>query len=289
LENLEITKSGNKRWSATSTATVFDENFLPVAGANVQGTWSGSSSGTGSCVTDFAGKCSMSKTTKGESLTFTVDNISGSGLSYDSNGNMVDDAITINKDGIIPGENLPPIADAGGPYSGEINIAIGFDGSGSIDPEGSSLTYQWDFGDGETSPESNPTHTYSSGGSYTVTLTVTDDKGKTDMDSVTATINSNETSDLSIVQISPNFMAKGQTTTIIISGNGFESNTDIQFDGQKWTPRVDSLLFIDSQTIQIEITSSSAGPSRDFVYDVIATNSNGNSFTLPNSFTVKSG
>jgi PKD repeat protein len=36
-------------------------------------------------------------------------------------------------------------------------------------------TYLWDFGDGQTSTEANPVHTYASGGSYIVTLTITND------------------------------------------------------------------------------------------------------------------
>jgi hypothetical protein len=38
-------------------------------------------------------------------------------------------------------------------------------------------TYEWDFGDGDTSTEANPVHVYRSGGDFTVTLKVTDDKG----------------------------------------------------------------------------------------------------------------
>lgn len=38
-------------------------------------------------------------------------------------------------------------------------------------------TYSWDFGDGETSTEQNPTHTYESYGEYTVKLSVTGDGG----------------------------------------------------------------------------------------------------------------
>lgn len=38
-------------------------------------------------------------------------------------------------------------------------------------------TYSWDFGDGETSTEQNPTHTYESYGKYTVKLTATGDGG----------------------------------------------------------------------------------------------------------------
>jgi hypothetical protein len=108
------------------------------------------------------------------------------------------------------------------------------------------------------------------------------------MDASIAVISSSETSNLSILEISPNSMIKGQVTTIIISGSEFEPSTTIQFSGAKWPPSVKSSMIIDSQTLQIEVTRSTAGPNRDFVYDVIATNSNGNSFTLPNSFTVTS-
>ncbi|OGN89747.1 MAG: hypothetical protein A2158_04445 [Chloroflexi bacterium RBG_13_46_14] len=48
--------------------------------------------------------------------------------------------------------------------------------SGGIAP----YSYLWDFGDGETSTDENPTHSYDSSGYYTVSLTVTDDRGNTD-------------------------------------------------------------------------------------------------------------
>ena len=41
-------------------------------------------------------------------------------------------------------------------------------------------TYEWDFGDGDTSTEDVPVHAYNSAGKYTVSLTVTDDRGNTD-------------------------------------------------------------------------------------------------------------
>ncbi len=41
-------------------------------------------------------------------------------------------------------------------------------------------SYQWDFGDGSTSTESHPLHAYRSDGTYTVVLTVTDDRGGED-------------------------------------------------------------------------------------------------------------
>ena len=47
----------------------------------------------------------------------------------------------------------------------------------SNDPDGSVVAWFWDFGDGSTSTERNPTHSYDSPGTYTVVLTVTDNDG----------------------------------------------------------------------------------------------------------------
>jgi len=64
------------------------------------------------------------------------------------------------------------IADANGPYYGDIDKEIQFTGTvfGGIPP----YTYHWDFGDGNESEEQNPRHTYTNIGNYTVTFTVTD-------------------------------------------------------------------------------------------------------------------
>lgn len=50
--------------------------------------------------------------------------------------------------------------------------------STSTNPAGSGpLTYNWDFGDGNSSTQANPTHTYTAGGTFGVTLTVTNNCG----------------------------------------------------------------------------------------------------------------
>jgi outer membrane protein assembly factor BamB len=82
----------------------------------------------------------------------------------------------------------PPVADANGPYTGTEGIPVTFDASGSYDPDGTIISYEWNFGDSTTGTGVNPTHTYTQYGTYTVTLTVTDNLGETDTDTTTATI-----------------------------------------------------------------------------------------------------
>lgn len=50
-------------------------------------------------------------------------------------------------------------------------------------------TYSWDFGDGESSAEPSPSHTYVANGSYIVSLTVTNESGSDDSESVLEIIN----------------------------------------------------------------------------------------------------
>jgi PKD repeat protein len=78
---------------------------------------------------------------------------------------------------IIVTTNEPPVADAEGPYTGITDEVIAFNGSSSFDPDGVITAWSWEFGDGNTSIEESPTHRYSSEGRYTITLTVTDNRG----------------------------------------------------------------------------------------------------------------
>jgi PKD repeat protein len=58
-------------------------------------------------------------------------------------------------------------------------LVCNFSAVGSADPNtGDSITYLWNFGDNATSTSAATSHTYASGGTYTVTLTTTDGWGK---------------------------------------------------------------------------------------------------------------
>jgi hypothetical protein len=83
--------------------------------------------------------------------------------------------------------NLPPVANAGGPYVGSTGQPVQFSSAGSMDPDaGQTLTYSWAFGDGGTDNSANPAHTYAVPGNYLATLIVTDN-GSPALSSVPAT------------------------------------------------------------------------------------------------------
>ncbi|MBE3101190.1 MAG: PKD domain-containing protein, partial [Firmicutes bacterium] len=72
--------------------------------------------------------------------------------------------------------NLAPTANAGGPYTGKVGQSTTFDGSKSTDSDGSIKDYLWDFGDGASGSGISPSHTFQAADTYTIKLTVVDDK-----------------------------------------------------------------------------------------------------------------
>ncbi len=108
--------------------------------------------------------------------------------------------------------NNPPVADVNGPYNGTENVAVEFDGSGSYDPDNDLLTYAWSFGDGSPGVGVNPTHIYTTVGTYTVTLVVNDGKVNSDPSITAVTIA--ESSGLPVVDVGPDqSVLVGETVT----------------------------------------------------------------------------
>jgi len=90
----------------------------------------------------------------------------------DSGGKSSSDSINVTI-GFVTG-NSPPIADFDSIVAG---LKVTFTDSSTDD--GTIVSWLWDFGDGKTGTAQNPRHRYSSGETYTVILTVTDDDGAT--------------------------------------------------------------------------------------------------------------
>ena len=114
-----------------------------------------------------------------------------------------------------------PIAVPGGPYTGNVNVPVVFDGSGSYDSDGGDLaSYTWDFGDGSTETGMSVSHTYTVANTYTVSLTVVDDEGTSSTNSTTATISSAGVLDLDITSLTvTNSVRVGSAVSVKLSVN----------------------------------------------------------------------
>nr|MDT0657493.1 ThuA domain-containing protein [Micromonospora sp. DSM 115978] len=88
----------------------------------------------------------------------------------------------------VAGERAPIAVAAATPTSGPAPLTVEFSSEGSRDPDGGALTYAWDFGDGQTSTEADPTHTYAAAGNYTAQLTVTNPNGRSAVANVPVTV-----------------------------------------------------------------------------------------------------
>jgi large repetitive protein len=108
------------------------------------------------------------------SLTVTDDGGASTGVTH---------AVTVNAP--PPPPNHPPRAEFAPSCT---NLACSFTDQ-SRDDDGSVVAWSWTLGDGSTSNQQSPSHTYSSAGTYDVTLTVTDDDGAANLKSRRITVN----------------------------------------------------------------------------------------------------
>ncbi len=94
--------------------------------------------------------------------------------------------ITISVD--QPPNQSPRAVASADPLAGDAPLEVNFDGTASSDPDGSIVSYAWDFGDSNSDTGSTVSHTYTQPGVYTAVLTVTDDGGAEATDRVTINV-----------------------------------------------------------------------------------------------------
>ena len=116
-------------------------------------------------------------------------------FSFDTRDNLLNgfegwyvDDIQISATAQKPANN-PPIANPGGPYTIQRGQPVTLFGTGSTDPDGDVLTYNWDFGDGSVGTGAIVQHQYQNMGQFTVALVVSD--GKLSSLPVTTTVSVN--------------------------------------------------------------------------------------------------
>jgi len=180
------------------------------------------------------------------------------------------------------------IANANGPYFSCCNELIQFTGtkSGGVLP----FTYQWSFGDGQSSLLQNPIHSYIAPGVYPVVLTVTDSRGVSNTNIATATVNIPGNSPVGWWRFN-----EGQGSTIHdISGNHIDGTISgaswdgaagygLQFDGVNDYVNLGSspLLRFGTGDCSIAIwVKTTTATNQGRPYDIILTNQNNYSLVL---------
>ncbi len=158
-------------------------------------------------------------------LRFSFDTVDAGANFYE--GWVIDDVLVTGVTNGEPFPNRPPVAHPGGPYSAYKRAAITFSGASSYDPDGDTLTYQWDFGDGTTATGPSVTHAFDTSGTHTVTLVVHDGKASSAPATTTATVSN-----------------RAPKATIYYSRSGVDKYQPIDFDGSYSTdPDGDTLTY----------------------------------------------
>ncbi len=120
---------------------------------------------------------------------------------------------------------------------------VSFSAEASSDQDGYIVSYDWDFGDGNTGAGMNVEHTYYHSGHYTATLTVTDNDALSARDRVEITANppASNTPPMAYIDIYPNPAGEGERVTF----EGYGEDGDGEVVECRWTFS-DGRTFLDS-------------------------------------------
>ncbi|MEM2619515.1 MAG: PKD domain-containing protein [Candidatus Hadarchaeales archaeon] len=157
-----------------------------------------------------------------------------------------------------PPANNPPVASF--QYSPQNPVAgdsVQFTDQ-SVDSDGTVASWYWEFGDGATSTERNPTHIYQRAGSYTVRLTVTDDGGLSGSTSKTITVLAPNQPPVASFQYSPKNPVAGEPVQFVensVDPDGTIVSLYWEFgDGATSTERNPSHIYQSPGTYAVQLT-----------------------------------
>jgi parallel beta-helix repeat protein len=134
-----------------------------------------------------------------------------------------------------PPQNEKPVSEPGGPYQASINQMIQLNGSSSYDPDGTIIFYRWNFGDGSSEIlDSAPLHSFTDPGTYTVTLTVVDNEGRSSMSNTTVVIGGTIfTNEPPVAQFFAN-PSPGRTNQVVLFNASLSHDANGTITGYRW-------------------------------------------------------
>jgi endonuclease/exonuclease/phosphatase family metal-dependent hydrolase len=98
----------------------------------------------------------------------------------------------------------------------------------SFDPDGSVIAWSWDFGDSTTSAAQDPSHVYQSEGTYSVSLTVTDNDNNTDTTSHDVVVDTSPPPDITLA--TAGYKVKGLMKADLSWAEATSTNVDVYRD-----------------------------------------------------------
>ncbi|MDP6606944.1 MAG: PKD domain-containing protein [Dehalococcoidia bacterium] len=145
------------------------------------------------------------------------------------------------------------------PSSPSITETVNFDATASTASEGATIdSYAWNFGDGSTGTGVTTTHSYTLDGTYTVTLTVIDSTGSTDVTSGTVTVGDGDPT--AAIAVSPTDPAPAETVNLSAAestATGSATITSYSWDfgnGSTGTGRTTTTSYATASTYTITLT-----------------------------------
>ena len=156
----------------------------------------------------------------------------------------------------VPVGNVPPLVSFGvSPEEPSTADSIVFTDT-STDPDGTIVNYTWTFGDGTTSHEASPSHSYADNGTYEVTLTARDNDNDTAMASINITVtNAAPGADFTYTPASPTDVDVVDFADTSVDTDGAVVAWQWEFgDGETSTKQNPRHIFPDDGTYQVNLT-----------------------------------
>lgn len=186
-----------------------------------------------------------------------------------------------------PPENKKPVANPGGPYKTDINQLMTFNGSSSYDPDGRIIFYRWNFGDGSSEIlDKAPTHLYTDPGTYTVTLTVVDNDGRSSMANTTVVV-----SGVIFTNSPPNAQfffnpSPGKSNQLITFNASLSHDSDGTIVGYRWDFNGDGVF--DTGWLSSPVTTHSFSTQGSYLVNLQVKDNDNATGTSSSSITIQS-
>jgi len=182
---------------------------------------------------------------------------------------------------------LPTAVISASNTSGTGPLLTSFDGTGSYDSDGSLVSYSWDFGDGNTASGSVASHSYNVAGTYTATLTVTDDSAATNTSSIAITVTEQATAPNAPTSLLATLVKTGKGRNKVVSSAELSwtdnSNNEANFviercleeTSGKGKNRVRTCAYSEYLTVGADVNSAEVSTESGYKYRVKAINGEG--------------